>query len=376
MKAVFDREGLLAAFQVISAVAPARTIKPILQNVKLVANEERSVLMATDIESVGIRMEVRGVQVHDAGQVLLPTARALSIFREARHRDLHIEADESSTLIRTEHSEFELPGEDPDQYPDVPGFTGDQYHQVQSDALREMILRSTFAAAAESARYAMTGVMWELNGDKVRLVATDGRRLAICDGAAQAHGSHSTEGQTPVVPTKVMALLEKNLVDPDELISVRFAPNDVLFKTSRAEIYGRLVEGRFPPYREVLPKKLPIKIPMVVGPLLSACKQGAILTDEETRGVDFDFADGKLTIKARVADKGRAKIELPISYDGKPIGLTFDPKMVIEMLRILDEDTEISLELADSNTAAVFKAEGNYIYIVMPLDRHGAAGSK
>lgn len=372
MKAVFVREELVEAFRVVSAAAPARAISPILQNVKLVANEERSILMATDIESVGVRMEVRGVQVQDAGQVLLPTARALSIFREARNRDLHIEADESSTLIRTEHSEFELPGEDPAQYPDVPGFTGEQYHQISSDTLREMILRTTFAAASENARYAIMGVMWELSGDKVRLVATDARRMAIADGLGKSHGNHGTEGQTPVVPIKVMSLLEKNLVDPEEQISVRFAPNDVLFKTGRAEIYGRLLEGRFPPYKEVLPKKLPIKIPLTVGPLLSACKQGAILTDEETRGVDFDFGEGKLTIKARVADKGRAKIELPISYDGQPVGLTLDPKKIIDMLRVLDEDAELLLEFADSSTAAVFKLQGQYIYIVMPLDRKSA----
>lgn len=372
MRAVFDREGLLAAFQVVSAVAPSRTIKPILQNIKMTADTKRTVLLATDIETVGIRMEVRGVQVEEPGEVLLPCARALPIFREARDRDLHLEADEEATMIRTAHSEFELPGEDPAQYPEVPTFTGDGYHSVKAGPLREMIVRTLFAAATESARYAMTGVLWELHGEKCRLVATDGRRLALCDGSAVSHGGHTTEGQTPVVPTKTMNLLEKNLVDPDEEICIRFGPNDVVFKTNRAEIYGRLVEGRFPPYREVIPKKTPIKVPLTVGPFLSACRQAAIVTDDESRGVDFEFDDGKLTLKARVADKGRAKVEMPISYEAKPIAVTFDPKLLIDLLRILDDDLEISLEMVDGNTAALIKAGTGYQYVVMPLQNNRA----
>src|SRR5262249_24976151 len=134
--------GLLAAFQVVSAVAPARTIKPILQNVKMTAAADRTVLLATDIETVGVRMEVRGVQVEEPGEALLPTNRALPIFREARDRDLHIEADDQATMIRTAHSEFELPGEDPSQYPEVASFTGEAYHTLKAGPLREMIVRT------------------------------------------------------------------------------------------------------------------------------------------------------------------------------------------------------------------------------------------
>jgi DNA polymerase-3 subunit beta len=369
MRAVFDREGLLAAFQVVSSVAPSRLIKPVLQNVKLTAAADRTVLLATDIETVGVRMEVRGVQVEEPGEVLLPSARALSIFREARDRDVHVEADDANVMIRTAHSEFELPGEDPSQYPEVAQFSGETYHTVKAGVLREMIVRTLFAAATESARYAMTGVLWELHGEKARLVATDGRRLALVDGPATYKGKHTTEGQTPVVPSRTMNLLEKNLVDPDEEIHVRFGPNDVIFKTNRAEIYGRLVEGRFPPYREVIPKKTSIKIPLSVGPFLSACRQAAILTDDETRGVDYEFAEGKLTLKARVADKGRAKVELPISYEAKAMTVTFDPKLIIDMLRVLDDDAEISLEMVDGNTAALFRAGPHYQYVVMPLMR-------
>lgn len=374
MKAVFDREGLLTAFQVASAVVPSRTTKPILQNVKLTAARDRTVLLATDLEAVSIRMEVRGVQVEDAGSCLLPTSRFLSILRESRAAELQLEADDQRTLIAGDGSEFELPGEDPALFPDVPTFGTAAHHQLPAGKLREMIARTLFAAAVESSRYAMTGCLWELEGDKTRLVATDSKRLAIIEGTGTAHGNHTTEGQSHVVPSKVMALLEKNLTDPDEAISVRFSANDVLFKTARAELHGRLVEGRFPPYKAVLPKQTPIKIPLGVAALLSACRQAAILTDDDVRGVDFEFAPGKLTLKARVADKGRAKVELPTTHQGKSFTVTFDPKLIIDMLRVLPGDAEVSLELADINSAALFKADGHYSYIVMPLARETKAG--
>jgi DNA polymerase-3 subunit beta len=371
MKATYDREGLLTAFQLVSSVVPARTPKAILQNVKVITTEDKSLLMATDLDSVGVRLDVRGVRVEEPGEALLPTDRVSSILRECQDQEVSIEADPSSCWIRGEHSEFELPGEDPAQYPEVPSFEGDNHHQIQAGVLKTMIDRTIFAAATEHARFALTGVLWEVNAQKVRLVATDGRRLAVTDGIGVMHGKHDTSGQTPVVPTKAMQLLERNLTDPEEPIFVSIRPNEVLFKTSRAEIYARLVEGRYPPYRDVFPKKATFKAKLTTAPFLSAVRQAAILTDQESRGVDFSFAKGTLTLKARVADKGRAKVEMPVDFDSKGADVTFDPKFVIDMLRVLDEDAEMTLELGDATSAALFRLGDDYSYIVMPLAREG-----
>jgi DNA polymerase-3 subunit beta len=369
MKATFDREGLLAAFQIVSSVAPARSPKAILQNVKLVVGKDRAEVMATDLEVVGVRMEIRGVQVEQPGEALLPTARLTSILREVTDQEISIEAGKEASLLRGAQSEFELPGDDPAQYPEVPHFEGTNYHQVQANVLREMVGRTAFAAAQENARYALTGVLWELDEEKVRLVATDGRRLAVTQGLGVMHGNHKTGVQTPVVPTKAMSLLERNLTDPEEQVLVSIKPNEALFKTGRAVIYSRLVEGRYPPYKEVFPKKITAKIPLTVGPFQSAVRQAAIVTDEESKGVDFAFAKNKLTLKAHVADRGRAKVELPIEYEGKLIEIAFQPKFVTDMLHVLEPDASVTLELADANSAALFKAGDDYSYIVMPLTR-------
>jgi DNA polymerase III subunit beta len=181
------------------------------------------------------------------------------------------------------------------------------------------------------------------------------------------HGGHSTKGQTPVIPAKAMTMLERNLSEPSELVKISFRPNEVLMKTERAMIYSRLVEGRFPPYRQVLPQKLSIKVPLTAGPFQTAVRQAAIMTDEESKRVIFSFAKKKLTLQARGAESGRSRVEMPIDYDGKAVEISFDPKFLIDMLRVIEPDTSMTLELADGRTPGLFRVGANYQYVVVPL---------
>ena len=366
MKALCHREGFLSACQLASAAVQTRDIKPILKNFKAVAKEDRCSLIATDLE-IGIRLEVRGLEVQEPGEAILPAGRLLAVLRESQDERLAIEADTNSCVIRGEHNEFEMPGEDPANFPDLPSFTDDKYHEIEADHLREMVRRTVFAAATESARYSMTGVMWEVDDKHVKLVATDGRRLAVSEGTGVAQGGHSTHGQTPVVPTKAMTLLERNLQDDKELVRISIQPNEVFFRTERAVIYSRLVEGRYPNYREVFPKKQTVKIPVTVGPLLVAVRQAAIMTDEESKRVVFSFAKKKLTLNAHGTASGRSKIELALDYEGKDVEINFNPGFVIEMLRILPSDAALSLELVDGSTPALFRCGSDYSYLIMPL---------
>jgi DNA polymerase-3 subunit beta len=368
MKVVGHREGLLTACQLASAAVAARDIKPVLRNLKAVVEDERCTLMATDLE-LGIRLEVRGVKVEDPGEALLPTGRLVSILRESTDDELTIEANIESCVVKGARNEFEMPGEDPSAFPDIPSFAEEKYHELTAGVLREMIRRVVFAAAsAEHSRFgATTGVLWELEGEKATLVATDGRRLALMHGPTQPHGGHSTKGQTAVVPVKAMTLLERNLTEPDEVVKISVRPNEVLMKTERAMIYSRLVEGRFPNYRQVLPAKHAAKVALTVGPFLAAVRQAAIMTDEESKRVTFNFAKKKLTLQARGAESGRSRVEMPLDYEGKTLEISFDPKFVIDMLRVLEPDTPLSLELTDNTTPAVFRHDPHYLYVVVPL---------
>ena len=133
-------------------------------------------------------------------------------------------------------------------------------------------------------------------------------------------------------------------------------------------IYTRLVEGRFPPYQQVIPQKNPLKIPLVVGPFYTAVRQAAIMTDDESKAVAFNFSNHKLTLQAHGTAAGRSHVELPVGYDGKAIEISFDPKFLADMLRVLDQNMSLTLELLDSNKPGVFRNDtGNYLYVVVPL---------
>jgi DNA polymerase-3 subunit beta len=366
MKASFHREGLLSASQLASVAIASRDIKPILKNLKATVDGDRCTLMATDLE-LGVRLEVRGVKVEEGGEAILPASRTIAILREATDEELQLEADADHCLVRGQFNEYEMAGEDPANFPDVPAFTEEKYHELTAGTLREMIRRTIFAAATENPRYAVTGILWELENDQARLVATDGRRLAVMEASASAHGGHGTQGQTHVVPTKAMGLLERILQDPDETVKVTLRPNDALFKTERATIYSRLVEGRYPAYREVFPKKQTVKMSLPAAAFHTAVRQSAIMTDEESKRVSFEFAKKKLTLQARGAETGRSKVEMPLDYEGKQITINFDPKFLTDMLRILDAEAPLTLELVDGNSPALFRSGERYSYIVMPL---------
>jgi DNA polymerase-3 subunit beta len=367
MKATFDRESLLQGFQLAASVIPSRVVRPVLANVKLSAGPDRVVARATDLESVGISYEIRGVRVEKAGDVLLPSGHTGTILRELPDQEVAIEGNGEGVWIRGAASEFQLPGEDPEHYPDVPGFSGDNYHQVQAGVLRELIHRTSFAVAQESVRYALSGVMWELGPERFRLVATDGRRLAVADGIGLMQGNHNTESVMPVVPSKAVTLIERNLSDPEEQVLVHFGPNEVLVKTSRAEIYGRLVEGRFPSYKDVLPKKRNAVVKVAAGAFHSAVRQAAAVNDPDSRRVQFDFGKGKVTLSSGGSERGRARVELPVEHEGKALQIGFDPRYLLDMLRVLDSDAEVVLELVDSESPAVFRVGTAYVYVVMPL---------
>src|SRR5262249_2243719 len=156
------------------------------------------------------------------------------------------------------------------------------------------------------------------------------------------HGASETKGHTHIVPTKAMNLLDRLLQDGGETVKISLRPNEALFQTERATVVTRLVEGRFPPYQELLGKKLPTKIPLDAGRFHTAVRQANIMAGDESKRVGFKFTKGKLTLEAHGHDTGRAKVELPLEYDGKELNINFDAAFLIDMLRILAADAPLT----------------------------------
>lgn len=369
MKITCNREKLLAAFQTAAAVAPARSPKTVLQNVKLDVSGEEATFSATDLE-IGIRVTTSGIEAKREGSAILPTSRFGAILRELSDEQIEIETDERGVFVRGAHSVFNLPAENPDTFPNVASFSEEKYHEISARLLREVIRRTAFATDAESTRFALGGVMLELSEKQLVAVGTDGRRLAKMEAPAQALGGHAAKDGACIIPTKAMHLIERAFSDADAEVALAARTNDVMVRSARVTIYSRLVEGRFPKWRDVIPDRSSAnKIDMVVGPFAAAVRQAAIVTSEDTKGIDFAFGSGKLVLSCQAAETGESRVELPIAYDGEPITITLNPKFVLDFLKVLDADKTVAAYVTDSASAVVCATEDGYDYVIMPLAR-------
>jgi DNA polymerase-3 subunit beta len=370
MKLTCPTDALLTACQLVGAAVAARTTMPVLANIKAVAEDDALILTGTDQE-VGIRYELRGVEVKRAGSAILPPLKIIAILRESTDETVSIDAGEKGTSVKCGTGKYELLAGDPDQFPDFPTIDdADSYHEVNAGLLRTMIRRTAFAAdKKEGTRWAVTGVLWEAEKDRVRLVATDTKRLALIDGAAVIHGQGTDpKGPSHLIPIKTIQLLERHLTDDGEPIRIALRENAAMFQTARWMIHTKLVSGRFPPYRDIVPKKAGVKIPLDAPLFAARVRQAQITSDEEAKRVDFTFAPGKLTLQARGADVGSSEVTMKLEqYNGDELKIAFDPSYVLEFFRAIDGEPNVLMEMTDSQKPAVFRLGDHYLYLIMPM---------
>ncbi len=370
MKITCDREPMAAAFQLAAVVASNRSPKEILQNVKLTVTGSSATLTATDME-IGIRITLTdGIDVEQEGTTLLPVSRSGAILRESSDERLTLETDESGILIRGDRSKFHLPSANPDEFPHVEGFEETAFHTLPVRLFRELVRRTVFATDMESSRYALGGVLLELEAEKVIAVGTDGRRLARMEGTGTSVEGHHTTGTNTIVPTRAIQLMERAVNDKDETVDICARSNDLLLRTPRCTIYSRLVEGRYPNWRQVFPQRESShKVDLTVGPLFAALRQAAIVTDQESRGVDLIFHDGTLKIEGNTAQIGQSQVEMPIAYDGEEVKLTLDNRFIADFCKVLDNETAFVFDFESSQTPALLTTEDGYGYVIMPMAR-------
>lgn len=371
MKLRCHRQSLANAFHIVAGVVPKKTAKEIVKNIKIVSAGGNVTLIGTDTE-IGIRYSVPNIESADDGEILVPTSRITSILNEIGGESIDLEVEEKAVWVRSGFSEFKLSAIDPAEFPPVAEFAAKEFHAIQGRALRSAIRRTVFATDVESTRYALGGVLVELAPDRVAFVSTDSRRLALVEVLNQCRAEGKPSGNlAPVIPSKAMSLIDRIIADDEAEVHLSSHTNHVLVRTGNATVYSRLVEGRFPRYRDVIPKG-EITVDLVVGPFHAAVRQALIVTNEESRGVDLKFKNGKLTFASEAADVGASKIELPISYDAAPITITFDLRFVQDFLRVMEPEKSIRLHLIDGDSAAKFTTEDSYTYVIMPLARDRA----
>ena len=369
MKAMLNRESLAHSFNAAAAVVPTRGTKDVLKYVKLQIDGQDATLMATDME-LGVRIELDGVQCEVPGAVLLPVARFGSLLRESTDDQLTIESTESGVAVRGERFEVVFLSIDAAEFPEVPRFERTAYHEVSAKILRDLLHRTAFAADQENARYALGGVLIQMEGECITAVGTDGRRLAKMQGEAQPFGDHSTEGQSPVVPIRTVTILERATSDLDGDVQIAVDENEVLIRAGRMVFFSRLISGRFPNWETVMPKRRAEgRITLPVAPAYSALRQAAIVATKDSRGIDFEFHEGSLRLTANAADAGESRVELPVTYNGPKLSLRLDHQYVSDFLRVLEPERTFALEAENAEQPVLFSVDDGYDYVVMPLAR-------
>lgn len=378
MKATITRRPLFDAVKSVAQAAAVRTTKPALTQVRCEIRPEtadRLTLSATDNE-VGIRTDVF---VTDArpGVVLVPPKKLQEIISEGKDAPVEIEQAGTLTGVKVAGGRFSLTGADPAEFPEVTPFDAaiTSYLTVAAGPLRGALRRVIFACdkTEVTARFAVSGLLFQPEADKLIIVGTDTKRLSLDDVPAAPSKAFAPSGRSShLLPRKACQLVLDNLPDDDAAeVRIHLAAGEALVRFEETTIQCRLLEGRFPPYRDIIPKKWACEIPLRRDALLSATRRAAVAADDESKAVDFTFGAGECRVRAESAKTGTAEIDLPLpGYAGPDLNVRLYPDYVTELLRSVDAP-ELLLRATDNNKPLVFvpRDGGPFLHLIMPITK-------
>ncbi len=367
MKVSVNRSALAEALGLITSVVPTRTPKPILKCVRIAASGKEMRIQATNLE-LGLDYVVSQVEVGREGEAVVEAERLAAIVRESAEDVLVLEASDTTCEIRGADSHFKVYGQDPKQYPKVPSFG--QAHADLAISLEQLQLgieQCLFATAKESSRYAINGVLWEVKGKKLILVATDGRRLARCRVDLQQAPTGEAAEKKTIIPARTMGLLQKIGPREKEMVAVKFVDNQVLLSCANVVISSNLVEGNFPKYEDIIPTDYDKKLTLPTEGALSGVRRAALLTSEESKGIKLSLGREAIVFSGSSPEAGAAEISMPVEYGGEPIEIGFNPQFLTDALRVI-RAPDFELELGQPDRPGVVKSGADFLYVLMPIN--------
>ncbi len=365
MKVICDRGALAESLNLVSGVVVARTPKPVLACVKLIAEADALTLAATDQE-MAVRLTTPRVEVQEPGEALIPADKLIAIVRESIDPTLTLHTEQDDVAhITGQDSRFKIYGQPAAEFPALPEFTGEADFELTAGELHRLVAMTIFATARENSRYAINGVLMERDGSKLVMVATDGHRLALARGACRPG---KAEPRSAIVPTKALTLLLRLIDDAEQTVKVKLAENQIMFAADEAMLASNLVEGNFPPYQDVIPKEGDKKAKLATDGFISAVRRAALLTNEESKGVRMAFGEGGLTLSSRAPEMGEAEVSVTVpEYSGEPIEIGFNPAYLLDALKVVDTE-QVEFEFKAPNKPGVLRTGPNFLYVVMPVN--------
>ena len=363
MKFSISREALIKPLNLVAGVVERRQTLPILSNVLLNLEGTQLSLTGTDLEVELIgRVEVDGGGVD--GEITVPARKLVDICKSLPDSSqIEFSVDSGKAMVKAGRGRFTLSTLPATEFPSVDESAGDQTLEVAQSVVKRLIDRTAFAMAQQDVRYYLNGMLLELKAGRLRMVATDGHRLALCT----ANEAVSTGDAAIIIPRKGVLELSR-LLDTDESIRLVIGSNHIRAANQQFTFTSKLVDGKFPEYERVLPKSADKTVIGQRLELRQAFTRTAILSNEKYRGVRLKLSADTLDITANNPEQEQAEEVVAVEYQGEELEVGFNVSYLLDVLSVLDGD-QIRLSLSDSASSALLEEadEGDSLYVVMPM---------
>jgi len=360
MKFKISKEQLISCIQIVQNIVSAKTTLPILSNILLKTKNNILTLNATDLD-IGISCEIP-VETVEEGAITIPAKRFSDIVKELPEGTVLIQAKKNNQIdIEGKKCRFKLLGLPHDEFPKFPDFKDKEVIQIEQTVLKDMLRLTSFAVSHEESRYVLNGVLLEISDTIIRLVATDGRRLAKIEKKLQTPIKQDT---TIILPIKAVQEISRNLGD-DGMVSFMVGNNQVLFDIDGVLIATRIIEGEFPNYNQVLPKESTNKVVVETAELLASIRRANLLATPDFQVIKFELLNNKMIISKTTPDVGESREEMMVEYGGPEMVIGFNPQFLIDFLKNVIQE-KIAIEIVGEDKPAVVRL-GDYIYLVLPM---------
>jgi DNA polymerase-3 subunit beta len=361
MKFSVTKEKLLEGLQQVQNVVSTRTTLPILSNVLLQADGSEVHLTTTDLD-VGVRGSCEA-QVDKEGATTLPARRLFNIVRELPSSEIQIDVDgKNAASIRSGQSFFKILGLPEEEFPPLPKFEDAKIVTIRQKDLRDGLRKTSYAISTDETRYVLNGILFSFKDNKLTLVATDGRRLAMVEIELEFPRSHEAD---IIIPTKAVTELQRLLTDDGDA-KVSMGNGQIAFDLSKTLLVSKLIEGNYPNYRQVIPAEAKERVKLERETFLNSLRRVSLLASDKSNSIKLNFGKNNIDITANTPEVGEAKESLPVQYKGRDFSIAFNPEFLMAPLRALTED-EVFLDLIDEMSPGVLKIQTPFLYVLMPM---------
>jgi DNA polymerase-3 subunit beta len=364
MKFTCEKSVLLKEITIAQEIISSKNAISILSNIYLETENDSLIIKATDIK-VNFETKVP-VTVLENGSTTVFGEKFFGILNSIPEGELEFEQSDMRISIKPtiKRAKFQLKSIASDKFPEFPVSNNENSFELPVKEFKEMVLQTVFAVSDDETRYFMNGVFFEKHGEKLIMVATDGRRLAYIDKEV---GANIKEFSGIIIPPKILNIIIKRAGD-EGLVSISITDKTIFIKFGTYQLSSVLIEGQFPNYHRVIPENQSHFFSMDRIEMLDALKRVSLLVEQKSRRVYIGVAPGVIIISSEESDIGTAKEEIPCKYDGDEVSIALNYRYIEEPLKVMSEN-EVSVFFTEPNKVITIKPipEKDYFHILMPM---------